>query len=291
MMRRAPFIGTLLGGAMLPLLGVARTPARAAGPSAPDVELPALFRGGRPFLRLTCSDGSKAAAWLDTDGAGFVSKTLADRLRLPISGGRVALPAFAEQLPPFGGDGTLPIVDTVTPKDPILDGVDLQLGGAWFAGRIWTIDYRNERIIWHADGHSVTEDAIVPTKMIFPKGPYPVIPVVVASELLTMDLDTAASVVGRTGFVQATSFVSHARFAKWRTAHPEWTVRAVTPGIDGIDVPEVRVASYPLGTVSFTTRPNDDVFEGETVEGKLGSNAWAFRVLMLDYVRGLFAFG
>lgn len=289
-MRRAPFISALLGGAMLPLLGGSAAPVRAAGSSAPDVELPAVFRGGRPFLKLTSSDGSKVLVWLDTDGSGFVSKALVDRLHLPVSGGRAPLPQFAEQLPPLGGDGTLPILDTITPKDPILEGVDAQLGGTWFAGRVWTIDYRNEHIIWHADGHSVTDDAIQPIKMIFPNGPYPVIPVVVGSELIKMNLDTAASVVGRTGFVAATSFITHARLAKWRTAHPDWTVRSIAPGIDGIDVPEVRVASFPLGTASFTTRPNDDVFEGETVEGKLGSNAWAFRVLMLDYVRGLTAF-
>jgi hypothetical protein len=279
----------MLSGAMLPLVSTA-TRARAAGSSAPDIELPALFHGGRPFLKLTASDGSKVTAWLDTDGSGFVSKGLVDRLHLPASGGRAALPSFGEQIPPVGGDGTLPIVDTLTPKDPILEGVDVQLGGTWFAGRVWTIDYRNERIVWHADGHSVTEEAIQPIKMIFPNGPYPVIPVVVAGELIKMNLDTAASVVGRTGFITATSFITNARFTKWRTAHPEWTVRAISPGIDGIDLPEVRVANFVLGSASFTTRPNDDVFEGATLEGKLGSNAWAFRVLMLDYVRGLTAF-
>jgi hypothetical protein len=288
--RRAPFIAALLGGAMLPLVGEGGARAAAAGSSAPDVELPAVFRGGRPFLKLTSSDGSKVSAWLDTDGSGFVSKTLVDRLHLPVSGGRASLPSFAEQLPPLGGDGALPVVDTLTPKDPILEGVDVQLGGTWFAGRVWTIDYRNERIIWHADGHSVTEDAIQPIKMIFPNGPYPVIPVVVEGELIKMNLDTAASVVGRTGFIAATSFITQARFTKWRTAHPEWTVRAIAPGVDGIDAPGLRVASFVLGNTSFTTRPNDDVFQGETVEGKLGSNAWAFRVLMLDYVRGLTAF-
>jgi hypothetical protein len=275
---------------MLPLLGDASMSARAAGSSAPDVELPSVFRGGRPFLRLTASDGSKVLAWLDTAGGGFVSKALVDRLRLPTSGGRAPLPSFAEQVPPLGGDGTLPIVDTLVPKDPILDGVDIQLGGTWFANRVWTIDYRNQRIIWHADRHSVTDDAIQPIKMIFPDGPYPVIPVVVSGELIKMKLDTAASTVGRTGFVAATSFIRYALFTKWRTAHPDWTVRSTGPGFDGIDVPEVRVGSFPLGTTSFTTRPNDDVFGGETVEGKLGSNAWAFRVLMLDYVRGLTAF-
>jgi hypothetical protein len=32
------------------------------------------------------------------------------------------------------------------------------------------------------------------------------------------------------------------------------------------------------------------VFAGDTLAGKLGSNAWAFRILILDYVRAIAAF-
>ena len=284
-MRRAHFLTTLLGTAALPALANVPLPAR--GASAPDVELPAVFHGGRPFLNLTASDGSKILAWLDTNGSGFVSKTLVDRLHLPASGGRAPLPKFVQNVPTLAADAMLPVVDTVTPNDPILTGVDVQLGASWFAGRVWSIDYRNQRMIWHPDNHSLTDDAIVSFKMIFPNGPYPVIPVVVAGELFKMDLDTAASVVDRRGSVTATSFITHARFDKWHKAHPDWMVQAISPGVDRIDVPEVNIAKYPVGGVSFTTRPSDDVFEGESVDGKLGSNAWSFSVLMLDYIRSL----
>jgi hypothetical protein len=283
--RRGPFIGALACSALAPSL------LRAAGaPPPPDVDLPALYKGGRPFLRLTAVDGSRVLAWLDTDGSGFITRAAAKRLGLSFNAsGRAALPAFAEQLPPVGGDGTLPVIDP-DPKDPVLAGIDVQLGATWFAGRVWTIDYRNEQIVWNVDGHDITSDAINPVKLHFQHAIYPTLPVVVEGELIEMSLDTAATVVERAGTIAATSFITHDRLAKWHAAHPDWPVQNVSPGVDRIEVTEVKVLSILLGSVSFTTRPNDDVFEGGTLAGKLGSNAWAFRVLMLDYVRGFAAF-
>jgi hypothetical protein len=279
---RRSFIGAIGAAALLPLA------AGAAGtPPPPDVELPALFRGGRPFARLTAAGDARVIAWLDTDGSGFITRAAAQRLALTI--GRAPLPAFVEQVPALGGDGTLAVIDP-DPKDPILAGIDVQLGGSWFAKRVWTIDYRNEHILWHADGRAIAADAINPVQLHFSKGGYPEVPVVVEGELIPMYLDTAASVVERSGTVAATSFITRALMAKWRAAHPEWSVHNISPGIDRIEVPEVRVLSIAFGNVSFTTRPDDDVFEGDPIAGKLGSNAWAFRVLMLDYVRGVAAF-
>jgi hypothetical protein len=283
-MRRAPFIAGLTCAALAPALS------RAAGTPPPaDVELPGFFKGGRPFLRLTLNDGSHAIAWLDTDGSGFISKALVARQHLNVVGGRAPLPAFVDQLPPIGGDGALAVIDP-DPKDAILAGIDLQLGGSWFAGRVWTIDYRNDQILWHPDNHAVASDAVNPVKLHFTSGSYPTLPVVVEGELIEMALDTAASVVERTGTVAATSFVTHDRMAKWRAAHPDWSFHNISPGVDRLDIPEVRVFGVPLGGVSFTTRPGDDVFAGETLAGKLGSNAWAFRILILDYVRAIAAF-
>ncbi|HZV78520.1 MAG TPA: hypothetical protein VFF60_02785 [Candidatus Binatus sp.] len=295
MIRRAEFAGGLGAGILSAslaggVLAGTTDPARALAAGVPykEIELPALFRGGRPFLRLTAGDGSHAIAWLDTNGSGFISNAFAQRMHLTISNGRATLPTFSEQLPPVGGDGTLPVI-AVDPSDAILAGVDIQLGSSWFAGRVWTIDYRNEKITWHEDGHSITADAINPVKLHFPMPGYPSLPIVVEGELVEMMLDTAASLVER-GSVVATSFITRERFTKWHNAHPEWTTRTVAAGVDWIEVPEVRILTVPMGTVSFTTRPGDDVFQGEHIAGKAGSNAWAFRVLMLDYVRGFAAF-
>ena len=284
-MRRRAFLGGIAAGALAPALARADIP-----PILADVHLPATFRGGRPFLTLTTVDGVKILAWLDTDGSGFITRGLTNRLRLAVSAKRAALPIFRERVPLPGGDGSLPVIDDPPKSDAILAGVDVQLGGSWFAGRVWTIDYRNEQVIWHPDGRAIAADAVNPVRMIAPVGAYPIIPVIVNGQALPMALDTAASVVERNGGVVATSFITRARLAQWSTAHPEWTVRPIAPGIDAIEVSDVNVGAVQLGTVSFTTRPGDDVFEGETVSGKLGSNAWASRVLLLDYVRGIAAF-
>lgn len=287
-MKRASFLSALSCAVVAPAAGVAPGVARAS--SLPgEVDLPALFQGGRPFLTLTPPDGSRAIAWLDTDGSGFVTRAFAARNGLAVTNGRAALPKFAEPLPPVGGDGMLPVIDP-DPSDKILAGVDIQLGSSWFARRVWTIDYRNEEVMWHPDGHSITADAINPVNLHFPSPGYPSLPVVVDGKLVEMMLDTAASVVGSTGNVYATSFITQAQFATWHSAHPEWAVKHISPGIDQIEVPGLHILTIGLGDVSFSTRPGDDVFSGEHIAGKLGSNAWAFHVLMIDYIRGMAAF-
>jgi len=301
-MRRAFFIAGLLGGAAaLPARApsaLAPAPGASVGrriaeipPIGPDVDLPGVFVGGRPFLRLTTADGTRVLAWLDTDGSGFVTEALVRRLNLAVTGRRAAVPIWREQCPPPGGDGLLPILPA-TEKDPILAGIDVQLGGTWFAHRVWTIDYRNQKIVWHSTGGAAASDAVnpVPMKFMDERKLYPLIPVIVEGEVITMVLDTAASVLRGPGDVVATSFITQARFASWHAAHPEWAVKGIADGVDSIDVPGVRVGNVQLGGVTFTTRPKDDVFEGETVSGKLGSNAWVARELIIDYTRSVAAF-
>lgn len=284
-MTRESFIAALLGAAVAPI-NVANIP-----PIRPDVDLPSEFLGGRPFLRLTTSDGTRVLVWLDTAGSGFITEALVRRLNLTTHGKRAAVPLFREEVPPPGGDGLLPIL-LGSQNDPLLAGIDIQFGGTWFARRVWTIDYRNQKIVWHSDGHGVASDAVNPVPMKFTDElkQYPLIPVIVEGEQILMALDTAASVQRKPGDITATSFVTRARFAQWHTAHPDWNVRTFAAGVDAIDVPGVRVGNVGLGGVTFTTRPNDDVFEGENVGGKLGSNAWAARELILDYTRATAAF-
>jgi len=302
-MRRATFIAALIGGAVaMPARSGARL-ASALGASSPgglladippiqpDIELPGVFLGGRPFLRLTTANGTRVLAWLDTDGSGFITEALVRRLNLAVTGMRAAVPIWREQCPPPGGDGLLPMLPAGQ-NDPLLAGIDIQLGGTWFAHRVWTIDYRNQKIVWHSTNGAAASDAVNPVPMKFTddRRLYPLIPVIVEREVITMALDTAASVLRGPGDIVATSFVTHERFAKWRTAHPEWPVKGIADGVDSIDVPGVRVGGVQLGDVTFTTRPKDDVFEGETASGRLGSNACIGRELIIDYRRSVAAF-
>jgi hypothetical protein len=280
-MKREIFLTTLAGFALsLRSKALADIP-----PIVPDIELPGVFLRGRPFLRPTTADGTRVLAWLDTDGSGFITEALVRKLGLAVSGKRAAVPLWREQVPAVGGDGLLPILPATS--DPILAGIDIQFGGSWFAHRVWTIDYRNQKIVWHSSGGAAASDAVNPVPLRFTdeSKQYPMIPVVISGDVIPMTLDTAASVVPKPGDIAATSFVTRAQFAKWHAAHPEWNVKSVSMGVDAIDVPDVRVAGVPLGGVTFTTRPNDDVFEGESVAGKLGSNAFVARELIIDYTR------
>jgi hypothetical protein len=107
-----------------------------------------------------------------------------------------------------------------------------------------------------------------------------------------MSVDTAASVAyksANTGeaFVCAASFIRHAAFERLRASHPQWRVErnvAVTAGIDQITVPRLHVGTTEFAEVAFTTRPGDDVFEGEPdLDGKLGSNAFQRSLVLIDY--------
>jgi hypothetical protein len=125
----------------------------------------------------------------------------------------------------------------------------------------------------------------------------------VDGEMRTMSFDTAATVALNEGArtrladalpaVRATSFIRRAVLDALRVAHPDWPALddvSVQPGIAANRVPSVRVGTVELGQVWFTTRPDDDVFDGEpTLVGKLGANAFVNRVVTVDYPAGLLA--
>ena len=93
--------------------------------------------------------------------------------------------------------------------------------------------------------------------------------------------------------MRATSFARRDVLDAWRRAHPDWPVHedvSVHHDVVAIRVPSVRIGTIDLGPVEFTTRPADDVFEGEPgLDGKLGGNAFAGRVVTIDYPRALLA--
>ena len=119
-----------------------------------------------------------------------------------------------------------------------------------------------------------------------------------AGTTLEASFDTAASValrndaVARLGdtlpAVRATSFVKRSLFDRWQTANPDWPVLrnvGIVAAIDAIRVPSVALGPWALGPQWFTTRPGDDVFEGETIALKLGASAFSRCSVELDYPR------
>ncbi len=74
---------------------------------------------------------------------------------------------------------------------------------------------------------------------------------------------------------------------QWHAAHPDWTYiadAAYSPGISLIRIPEVHADRVTFRNVWFSTRPGDDVFQGDTVDAKLGPTAFGKCAVTIDYV-------
>lgn len=283
-MKRLSF---LAGTAALPLLGLA---------SSGDVLIPVEIRGGRFFAVPRSSDGQIFRCWLDTDGSGFVFDSAVERFRLrtdALNGMRVAaLPYFmpGKGIPPLPAGSSLPIIaqrDTVS--DPILKGFDAQLGRTWFADRRWLLDFACARIKM-LDRPMPWRSA--PAALNFENG-YPYVPVHAPPDApaLMMSFDIAASVAYSAHdptppAVEATSFVRRVVLEHWHSIHPDWPVHrnvSTIRDVDEISVPLLRVGTTLFADVAFTTRPADDVFEGSSLDGKLGANAYRMSTVAIDY--------
>ena len=292
-----------------------------AVPSGP-VAIPVVLERGRFFaVPRVARDESVMRLWLDTDGGGFVFSESVARWGLlviadPAGKARTwtRLPAFvpgASVPAPGGREGRLFVFarDDEERKDPILSGFDGQLGASWFQDRTWTFDYRARRVVLRDyiaadDGPRVAvRFAVGPDGRRIDGGQFPRFSVAVGGEERAMSFDTAATVAQRDNdrsrgsspapLVKATSFVRRGVFDAWRRAQPDWTVNeevSVHRDVSAIRVPSVRLGTIELGPVEFTTRPGDDVFDGEPgLDGKLGGNAFAGRVVTIDYPRAVLA--
>ena len=299
----------------------ARAPA-ADDPAAPVV-IPTVLEGGRFFATpRVAADGAMMKLWLDTDGGGFLFSETVARWKLPLVPDPNGKPTRWARLAEFASDASIPqpagrggrlVVfarDADARRDPILNGFDGQLGASWFQGGRWTFDYPARRVLLRGP---LTADDGARVRVAFPHdasgsrvdgGEYPNVLVTIDGVAHAMAFDIAASVAvneaARKRFaddlpqVRATSFVKRALLAAWRAKHPDWPVMenvSVTPGIAAIRVPAVRLEALNLGPVWFTTRPGDDVFDGPdaSLDGKLGVNAYASRVVTLDYPRAILA--
>jgi hypothetical protein len=288
--------------------------------NAATLVIPTVLEGGRFFaVPRVAADGAVMKLWLDTDGDGFVFSESVARWGLPTFTDRAKttrrwtqLPAFVSDVSipmPLGREGRLVVFrrDADDRKDPILAGFDGQLGASWFQDRVWTFDYRKPAVLLR-DAITSADGARIP--LHFATGTdgqrvdqVPLLNAVVDGETRTMSFDTAATVAlnerARARFgdslpaVRATSFIRRAVLDALRVAHPDWPALddvSVQPGIAAIRVPSVRIGTVELGQVWFTTRPDDDVFDGEpTLVGKLGANAFVNRVVTVDYPAGLLA--
>ena len=246
-----------------------------------DVRIPTEVRGGRLFAVPRLHDGSKFACWLDTDSEGFIFSDAVARLKLPThndAGGAT----YAT--PPVLGVGPLLVVDR-SASDPIMQGFDAQIGAPWFAGHTWEFDYRVGALTRLARGLTASNNTVA---MAVDKD--------LARVLVTVDgtgynasIDSAATLLTAQGAVVGTSFVPSRTLDSWHRNNTDWTAGTIADGYTVIVVPQVHIGNILLRNVPFSTRPNDDVFQGDDVDLKLGPNAFYGRIATLDYPGKLLA--
>ncbi|HEX3456443.1 MAG TPA: hypothetical protein VHR97_00670 [Candidatus Baltobacteraceae bacterium] len=266
-------------------------------------ELPAAVVSGRFFYQPSVG-AHRLHIWLDTDGSGFVTQHCVDMLGLSASANRTTLPDPVLQ--PTALSGRLPVFDP-DPADGIFEGIDAQFGATWFQGRIVSLDYpRGHLQLLLPNG--APPGTLGRATLHFELGrdgnridglQFPSVDVTIGgTERVAMSFDTAATVVltpaiakdlnDGWGAVRATSFVTHAAMRSWHAGHPSWQFIAGAGG-DGIDllrVPSVTIGTYRTHDVWFSTRPSDDVFEGDGVIGKIGPTTFFQTRVTLDYPAG-----
>jgi hypothetical protein len=268
--------------------------------AVPHRELPATFVAGRVFAMPRVNSQRRLALWIDSDGSGFVRSSVVAELHLQKTSADTAyLPVLAEPgFPPVTGEhGALPILDDVqVSNDPIFSGIDGQLGWTWLQDRIWTIDYRGKHLYQDYSAPPYPGADRVPLEF-GSMGRYPQMQVTIDGAVYRAALDTAATVALSQAAAQrlndglpqvrATSFVRKQTLERWHAAHPDWEYIAnagAAGGVALIRVPQVRAAQVTFNGVWFSTRPGDDVFQGDDAGLKIGPSAFSNCAVTLDYV-------
>ena len=189
---------------------------------------------------------------------------------------------------------------------PARDGF---LGNAWFAGRVWTFDYPDRRLLVRDADPSPTPLGGATVPLGFKNGPvggdspwFARLRVAVDGDSLDLLFDTGASTVltdsaraavgdGRPAS-RAASFITRTVFDGWRRRHPKWRVIAraeAGSGADMIEVSALSVAGFSVGPVWFTARPDRAFAEymsqwmDRTVVGALGGSALHYFRVTVDY--------
>ncbi|MBU8899107.1 hypothetical protein DRW03_34910 [Corallococcus sp. H22C18031201] len=305
------------------------TPSIPAPAPGKPLALPSQLKEGRFVVHPRTSSGKEVALFTDTGGGLYVTESSVRALGVPLENeesatGAPARPAI--RIPAFSPDAWIPpllneqITVTVMP-----DGIakantfewDGMLGQAWFAGRVWTFDYPQQKLWLRAPGDVPTVDAAHRVSLGFPttaegirQANFPRIQIKVDGETLDLLFDTGASVLLTKGAQdaladgrpadRATSFITRSVFERWRQHHPEWRVVADAdsriPNSFLIEVPSVEVAGYTVGPVWFTTRADPNFHQGmsqfmdKIVEGALGGSALSYFRVTVDYPQAIAVF-
>jgi hypothetical protein len=275
----------------------------------PGQILPARFEGDRVFLDLQVPGTTEPLTlYTDTGGGLFVLGQAADRFGIVDSAGVLLSRLTQSDFPDPRGipGGIVPVFRPAGVHGVESDGM---LGQAWFADRVWTLDYLTQRLLLHrASPPAELPGSRVPVwfrtdstgarVLSFPR-----VQITVDGEVLDLLLDTGAMIALTDAAVRAlddggpadrgTSFITTEVLTRWRNGHPEWRViedadRNVA-GMAMIEVPEVTIGGHTVGPAWFTERPDRNFHEymalwmDRPLDGAVGGSVFRFFALTLDY--------
>lgn len=296
------------------------------GTYAQDAEpnaLPSRYEEQRFFVEPILANGKKLNLFTDTGGGLFIYKSSAKNLDLISSEGKttspIDFPKFKESssIPkPLGSKGKIYIL---APKEgqKLHSNYDGMLGQHWFADRIWTFDYLNQKLIlWNKTPSIIEKKSKHRVKLAFKTNifgkrtlSFPRIKIEVDGEEIDVLFDTGATTFltkealeelkDERAATRATSFITNVMFEKWRKKNPKWRIikkAESTTGEAMIEVPNLKIAGYEVGPVWFTRRANKNFHEfmskfmDKKIEGAIGGNALHHFRITVDYPKALAVF-
>jgi hypothetical protein len=305
------------------LVLAAAAPGYASSTSKRPVAVPAEFRHDRIFVVAKAPDGAPVSFYTDS-GGGFnaIRSSVARRLGLAEqteADGDTGKTIRWTHYPAFMVRSGIPR----PPWDPGLKGrlvvtdedlfeVDGFLGGRWFAGRVWAIDYPGSSLsvlppAWEKPA-DLAERRVPLGFHTNARGRrdthFPRITISVDGEPLDMLLDTGATAQltessgTAYGLAAGTrvgaSFITKSTFDKWVGQHPDWKVVQRADMVTGqtfpmIEVPRITIGAQTVGPVWFTQRP-DGAFRvwmsqwmDRPIEGAIGGSALKYFRVVIDY--------
>jgi hypothetical protein len=321
------------------LLGVAIAPIHAQCVATGGQPVPSSLVAGRWFVYWNVA-GQRLRLYTDTGGGNIVLYPEAVRSlgfaadttywRRGADSGRLVTTAIPESaidsvfppIPEFRSvqqvAGALRLNVAQEPARPDADGFSPAgvLGSAWFADRVWTLDYPNARLLYHDRGSTSPAAAPCWTPLGFQTtsdgwrtNHFPRVTMRVDGESIEMLLDTGARVEVTEAAQRlladseprhrGTSFITRRRFEQWHAKHPSWRVlRAATEGFgfDMIEVPRLELGEQLVGPAWFTVLNNENFetfmsqYMDRPIEGALGGSALRHVRVVLDYPRARAAF-
>ncbi len=309
-----------------------------------DVEhpmrMPAVFHDVLIFVEPVSEDGDTLRFFTDSADGTIIYKGTVDRISLTTTSAIIQdqqqLAAFLPPMdssdfipPPMVSDGLVPVRadDRMPPHHRAIlhdtapgqrsgrpgDGI---LGSTWFAGRAWTVDFREQTL--YAVPVDMTpsatgDDGEVVSISFFEEGDrrryhFARVPVVVSGDSVSMVLKTGSHIqltdaareeLDFDGALFPAGLISESVADEWLREHPEWRVYEAADrnyGSDVIEVPEVQVGAHRSGPVHFAVRRDEaftdwfSQFTDKPVAGALGADAFRGTRITVNYPRSVLIF-